>query len=182
MDWLKPKTWQCGRKRMPHGANMTWQGARSFWGHSWGKEANPSRGTGHSENMCSPIPVSKLLNSETKCCPHHTSMLFSVPASRFCVLYRCWLSCSLWDQIEVSLLLTNVHGGKENLRSLSLTWGPKVRTQVLPWPGASAMFLSHQQLCHLPHCLPLGCIFDFSLMLHVPFDTVFKESLMAHDA
>lgn len=94
------------------------------------------------------------IDSETKWCPHRTPTLFSVPASRLCVLYRCLLSCSLWDQIGVSSLLINVHGGKENLRSLSLAWGPKVRTWVLPWPGAT--FLSLQQLCHLPHLCAHG--------------------------
>lgn len=158
MDWLKLKTWQCGRQRMLRGASMTWQGARSGvvpLKTQWGKEANPSIVTGHSKNMCSPMRCpSCWIDSETKWCPHRTSMLFSVPASRFCVLYRCLLSCSLWDQIGVSSLLINVHGGKENLRSLSLAWGPKVRTWVLPWPGAT--FLSLQQLCHLPHLCAHG--------------------------
>lgn len=152
MDWLKLKTWQCGRQRMLRGASMTWQGARSGvvpLKTQWGKEANPSTVTGHSKNMCSPMRCpSCWIDSETKWCPCRTPLLFSVPASRFCILYRCLLSCSLWDQIGVSSLLINVHGGKENSRSLSLAWGPNLEPE---WPGA--MFLSLQQLCHLPHSM-----------------------------
>lgn len=62
-------------------------------------------------------------------------------SSRFYILHRCLLSCSLWAQIEVSTLLISMLKEKENLRSQSLAWGPKVRTWVLFRPERCFSFI-----------------------------------------